>query len=159
MSWDCAADRIAGKIPDTKVEKISYLKPKIMICNVHTEEEDLGKDDKNGIITKIIEKNYFFQSVDDIESKMKFLFMRPSAAKTNHLILRWEPEVCKLMIGVTKLDSPLQSMIFMISILLVFVIIINVLAILRRTVVIKMRILIVVNVLRDMTKILYVWQL
>ena len=42
---------------------------------------------------KIIEKNDFLQSVDDIESKMEFLFMRPSAAKTNNLILRCEPEV------------------------------------------------------------------
>ena len=96
-SRDRAAQEIDGKIPDTHVKKISYLKPKILICNVHAEEEDINADDKQDIVKKLIERNNFLKAIDNVESKIEFLFMRPSAAKTHHLILKCEPEVRKII--------------------------------------------------------------
>ena len=94
-SRDRAADEIEGKIPGTQVKKIGYLNPKIMICNVHIDEEDINAEDKEGIIMKLLAKNEFLKNITDVESKIEFLFMRPSTAKTFHLILKCDPEVRK----------------------------------------------------------------
>ena len=94
-SRDRAAEEIEGKIPGTQVKKIGYLNPKIMICNVHIDEEDIDAEDKQGIIEKMLAKNEFLKNITNVESKIEFLFMRPSAAKTFHLILKCDPEVRK----------------------------------------------------------------
>ena len=66
-----------------------------MICNVHTDEGDLDENKKHWYEDNCQER--FLQGVDDIESKLEFLFMRPSPAKTNHLILRCDSEIRKLI--------------------------------------------------------------
>ena len=94
-SRDRAAHEIDGKIPNTVVKKIGYLKPKFMLCNVHTDEEDIDVDDKQSISKKLIDRNIFLKKITNIESKIEFLFVRPSAAKTHHLVFKCDPEVRK----------------------------------------------------------------
>ena len=92
---DRAAQEIGGKIPDTEVNRVGYLKPKFMLCNVHLEEEDINTTDKDDIIRKIINRNDFLKNMADINSKIEFLFTRPSAANTHHLVFKCDPEVRK----------------------------------------------------------------
>ena len=94
-SRDRAAQEIDGKIPDTQVKKIGYLKPKIMMCNVHLDEEDIDISDKDDIVQKLIGRNDFLKNMSDINSKIEFLFSRPSAANTHHLVFKCDPEVRK----------------------------------------------------------------
>ena len=95
VSRDRAAQEIDGKIPETLVRKVGYLKPKIMLCNVHLDEEDISIEDKEDIVKKVIVRNNFLKNIQNIESKIEFLFMRPSAANTHHLVFKCEPEVRK----------------------------------------------------------------
>ena len=76
-------DRVGGAV----VEKIKKLQPKIMICNVHGEEDD--------VVEAVIEKNAFLRSISDVESKMNLLFKKPAAGQTAHYIIKCHPEVCK----------------------------------------------------------------
>ena len=43
----------------------------------------------------MIARNDFLKNMSDINSKIEFLFMRPSAANTHHLVFKCDPEVRK----------------------------------------------------------------
>lgn len=50
--------------------------PKIMLCNVSKEE------DKEELLTKLIEKNECLQTIEGVKEKMKLLFEKPAAGGT-----------------------------------------------------------------------------
>ena len=83
-------DEAAAKVDvldSLSATKTKKLFPKIMICNVSTEE---SKDD---LVQTIIERNNYLQSIDDIADKISLVFEKDAAGATKHYILKCHPEV------------------------------------------------------------------
>ena len=83
---DAAAAKMAG-LENLSVATTKKLHPKIMICNVSTEE------DKDDLVQTIIKRNDYLQSVDDIMDKISLVFDKNAAGMTKHYILKCHPEV------------------------------------------------------------------
>ena len=76
-----------GELDDLSATKTKKLLPKIMICNVSTEEN------KDVLVQTIIKRNEYLQSIDDITNKMSLVYDKDAAGATKHYILKCHPEV------------------------------------------------------------------
>ena len=85
-----AADKL--KVIDTvNTKNVKKLMPKVMVCNVHKEE------DIDDLIDTLIERNLFLQSIDNTKDKMKLVFDKPAAGGTVHYIIKCDPQVRELI--------------------------------------------------------------
>ena len=82
---DSAATLIQDNVGGAVTKKIKKLQPKIMICNVHGEEED--------VMDAVIEKNVFLQSIADVSQKITHVFKKPAANQTTHYVIKCDLEV------------------------------------------------------------------
>lgn len=74
-------------VENVNVTQVKRLLPKIMICNVHKEE------DKSKIVDLLIEWNEYLQTIDNIKDKISIVFSKPAAGETVHYIMKCNPEV------------------------------------------------------------------
>ena len=86
---DSAATLIQGNVGGAVTKKVKKLLPKIMICNVHEEEDD--------VMEAVIEKNVYLQSISNVSQKMTFLFKKLAASHTAHYIIKCDPEVRRVI--------------------------------------------------------------
>ena len=93
LNFHSAADRdraaaiLQEQVSDTVARSVSKLKPKITICNVNKLE------DKDEIVSTLIENNAYLQAIDNVQEKIKVVFWREAAFSTINYIVRCEPEV------------------------------------------------------------------
>ena len=85
---NAAVDKV-DELDNLSATKLNSRKlfPRIMICNVSTEE---NRDD---LVKTIISRNDYLQSVDGIMDKIKLVFTKDAAGATKHYILKCHPEV------------------------------------------------------------------
>ena len=83
---DLAVQKV-GELENLSVKKAKKLLPKIMICNVRTEER------KENLVHTMIQRNDYLQSIDDVENKIELVFTKDAAGETKHYILKCQPEV------------------------------------------------------------------
>ena len=83
---DLAVQKV-GELENLSVKKAKKLLPKIMICNVSTEER------KENLVHTMIQRNEYLQSIDDVTKKIELVFVKDAAGETKHYILKCHPEV------------------------------------------------------------------
>ena len=76
-----------GELDDLSATKTKKLFPKIMVCNVSTQEN------KDNLVQTILKRNDYLMSIDGIMDKIKLVFDKDAAGNTKHYILRCHPDV------------------------------------------------------------------
>ena len=87
---DEAAAKV-GLLDNLSATKTKKFFPKIMICNVSTEE------DKDDLMQTIIKRNDYLRTIEGIENKMNLVFEKEAAGRTKHYILKCHPDVRALI--------------------------------------------------------------
>ena len=86
---DSATTLIQDNVGGAVTKKVKKLLPKIMICNVHEEEDD--------VMDAVIEKIVYLQSISNVSQKMTFLFKKSAASHTVQYIIKCDPEVRRVI--------------------------------------------------------------
>ena len=88
-------DQAAKKLETVKeisTTSSKKLNPKITICNVNKEEEEWD------FMKSLIERNDFLQQVENIENKIKLLFVKKAAGfRLENYIIKCDPEIRKVL--------------------------------------------------------------
>ena len=82
---DDAARLIQGNVEGVVTKKVGKLQPKIMICNVQREEDD--------VLEAMIERNEVLRSIPGVREKFTFVLKKQAAGHTDHYIFKCAPEV------------------------------------------------------------------
>lgn len=78
-------------VENVTTQNVKKFKPKIMLCNVHKEEE------KETILTTLLERNDYLNEIPEVKSKLDLIFSKPAAGGTNHYIIRCDPVVREMI--------------------------------------------------------------
>ena len=65
--------------------KVGKLQPKMMVCNVQSDEDD--------VLDAMIERNLYLNSISNVKTKIKFVLKKLAAGRTAHYIFKCTPEV------------------------------------------------------------------
>ncbi len=77
-------------VANMSTRSVKKLRPKVMICNVH------GEENEGEIIQTLINRNEYLKEIEGIESKIDMIFKKTAAGGTSHYILRYDPLVREL---------------------------------------------------------------
>ena len=78
-------------VSNVSTKTVRKLKPKLTLCNVHTEEES------QDLVNTIVSRNEYLNTITDINNKIEIIFFKPAAGGTLHYVLKCDPEVRELI--------------------------------------------------------------